>query len=1043
MTKSRLVVPVLIAGLFVWFFAEALFGGGVFVFRDAGHYYYPLFQLVKSEWTAGRVPLWNPYENLGAPLAGNPTSSVFYPGALVFLLPIDYAWAYKLYVMGHVLLAAAGAYRLGRHWGGSVEASGVGALSYAFSGNVLFQYTNVVFLVGAAWLPLAVLAADRMLVWGAGDGGQGPGGRGQGTGDRGQKAVSGRWAGMRAALLFGAVLALMTLGGSAEMAYHAGLIAAMYALWLWSYERKGSGFRVQGSESPPRPSPFLAHPSPLTPRPLRTWRPTLLFLAAVVGLVLSAVQVFPALELSRRSGRDASPVARSVYEVPKHLPSGDRGISRGLSQFSRDHAKHGAQNGTVPLRNPHWADGLTCRQLEPGTHHGHVYHFSVGPWRLAEYVWPNSTGRQFPVHRRWLAAVPAEGRIWVPSLYMGLFPLLLAIAALRLRRGDAQESWLSWLALLSVVASFGHYGLGWLAHEIQMAAGRDPSAPRLVGAPFGGLYWLLTVTLPGYVYFRYPAKLLVIATLALSMLAVRGWDRTFREPAPRPARGLLWLGGVSLAGALAVAALFPMRQRWLGHVAPDVLFGPLDTAGACLDLLFALLQTAVLCAAGWWLLHCAGRDSRKLGGTGVSPVCLCNHGQDARATQEFSYPKAIALVLIAVDLAVANGWMVACAPADEWQRQSKLATLLQEEQARRGDDQPYRVFRRPIWMPPSWSSSASPDRMAEAMRWDRDTLWPKHNLPAAVAVAEVQGTMKPYDYQVLLWVTKRHALKSGDAVPPATPMLEAMNPKYLILRANDRPHGMEPVALAGTEADGLEDVSLWHNPEHLPRAWIVHRVEVLPPMASRDPREIWRRTEQVFYPEGRRRDLRESAVVEADVKLIPISHQADTLRDSVPLLRRSSARRSSAALLALRQAVAHGGEKSGLNAVPAEAGGETCRVTRYDPLCVEIEARLAQPGLVVLADQHYPGWHLEVETAGQPSRTVPILRTNRVMRGAWLEAGRHRLTYRYRPPRFLWGAWLSGLGWIGLGAIGIATAIHRRQRTNSPGDAAPGRLDQC
>jgi len=278
-------------------------------------------------------------------------------------------------------------------------------------------------------------------------------------------------------------------------------------------------------------------------------------------------------------------------------------------------------------------------------------------------------------------------------------------------------------------------------------------------------------------------------------------------------------------------------------------------------------------------------------------------------------------------------------------------------------------------------------------------------------VAEVQGTMKPYDYQVLLWVTKRHTLKPGEAVPPATPMLEAMSPKYLILRANDRPHGMEPIALDGTEAESLEDVSLWHNPEHLPRAWIVHRVEVLPPMASRDPREIWRRSEQVFYPHGRRRDLRESAVVEADVKL---------------------------------------------DAVPAEAGGETCRVTRYDPLCVEIEAQLARPGLVVLADQHFPGWHLEVETAGRPSRAVPILRTNRVMRGAWLEAGRHRLTYRYRPARFLWGAWLSGIGWIGLGAVGIAMAVHRRQRravasagsevsatTNSPGDAAPGRSGRC
>ena len=47
-TKPRLIVLLSIAGLFVWLFADALFRGGVFVFRDAGHYYYPLFQFIRS-----------------------------------------------------------------------------------------------------------------------------------------------------------------------------------------------------------------------------------------------------------------------------------------------------------------------------------------------------------------------------------------------------------------------------------------------------------------------------------------------------------------------------------------------------------------------------------------------------------------------------------------------------------------------------------------------------------------------------------------------------------------------------------------------------------------------------------------------------------------------------------------------------------------------------------------------------------------------------------------------------------------------------------
>jgi len=934
-TKPRLIVLLSLAGLFVWLFADALFGGGVFVFRDAGHYYYPLFQFIRGEWTAGRAPLWNPYENLGVPLAGNPTSSVFYPGTLVFLLPLDYAWAYKLYVMGHLLLAAGAAYRLARRWGGSVEASGMGAMSYAFSGNVLFQYCNVVFLVGAAWLPLAVLAADRMLTEGSGFGVQGSGSRGQGAGIRDQGTVGRVLARVRGAMLFGAVLALMTLGGNAEMAYHAGLIAAFYAAWLAWEERIGRRDTPEKERGPDRRSRLLR---------LAASRPALLALAAAAGLLLSAVQVLPSMELSRRSGRAASTTARTVYELPKHLLR------------APPHS---------PAGQTHWADGLLCRRLEPGTHHQHAYHFSVGPWRLAEYLWPNVSGRQFPVHRRWLDVIRGEGRVWVPSLYMGLFPLLLALAALRLRKGQAQQTWLSWLALLTVIAGFGAYGLGWLVHEIQIAAGHDPAGPWRVGAPFGGLYWLLTVLLPGYVSFRYPAKLLVIAALALSMLAVRGWDGAWAGPSPRMRRGLLCLGGLSLLGTLGVLAMFPLRERWLGQVPANVLFGPLDKTGACLDLLFAFLQTAVLCGAGWWLLRCTQRGAR--------------------------WTQAAALALVAVDLAVANGWMVACAPARQWRKRPEMATVIRDEQARRGDDQPYRVFRHPVWLPPSWSTSGSPDRVTEGMQWDRDTLFAKYNLAEGIPLAEVQGTMKPFDYQVFLWAEKR-------APVPVVPNVLA---KYLILRGSDRMPGMEPIALGGTDAEDLPDVSLWHNPGHLPRAWIVDRVDVLPPLSSDDPREVWRRTQDVLHETldsgVRPRNLRESGVVEADDWSPTPGREAETAGDLV-------------------------------SADAAASRGQSCRIVRYEPSRVEIEAQLDQPGLVVLGDQFYPGWRLEVETAGRATREVPILRTNRVMRGAWLPAGRHRLCYRYRPASIVCGACLSALGWLALAAIVLATALARRTR---------------
>jgi hypothetical protein len=58
----------------------ALLRGEQFGYRDATHYYYPLYQKVQQEWSAGRWPLWEPEENGGMPLLGNPTAAVLYPG---------------------------------------------------------------------------------------------------------------------------------------------------------------------------------------------------------------------------------------------------------------------------------------------------------------------------------------------------------------------------------------------------------------------------------------------------------------------------------------------------------------------------------------------------------------------------------------------------------------------------------------------------------------------------------------------------------------------------------------------------------------------------------------------------------------------------------------------------------------------------------------------------------------------------------------------------------------------------------------------------
>ncbi len=117
-----LIVLICLAVALVACYGRAL-RGEQFAYRDSAHYYYPLHQRVQSEWNAGRWPLWEPEENSGMPLLGNPTAAVLYPGKIIFAIA-PYPLASRLYIIGHTLLAFGALFTLLRGWGTSVAASG-------------------------------------------------------------------------------------------------------------------------------------------------------------------------------------------------------------------------------------------------------------------------------------------------------------------------------------------------------------------------------------------------------------------------------------------------------------------------------------------------------------------------------------------------------------------------------------------------------------------------------------------------------------------------------------------------------------------------------------------------------------------------------------------------------------------------------------------------------------------------------------------------------------------------------------------------------
>ncbi|MDR1485169.1 MAG: YfhO family protein [Planctomycetaceae bacterium] len=143
------------------------FNGGVPAFRDGVHFYRPLFLYFCEEVSFGRFPLWNPYENLGQPFAANPTSLCFYPitilAVFATVIGVDCDLSYSLSVMFHVLLAVFTCYRFIRINCMSRGAGVFAGLSYALGGAVIFQWNNLPFLIGAAWLPEALRQAKIII----------------------------------------------------------------------------------------------------------------------------------------------------------------------------------------------------------------------------------------------------------------------------------------------------------------------------------------------------------------------------------------------------------------------------------------------------------------------------------------------------------------------------------------------------------------------------------------------------------------------------------------------------------------------------------------------------------------------------------------------------------------------------------------------------------------------------------------------------------------------------------------------------------------
>jgi hypothetical protein len=545
----HLLGPLCALTLLLVCFHAVLFHGEQFAYRDAAHFYYPLYLRIQQEWIAGRWPLWDPGQNAGVPLLGIPMTAVFYPPKLLFACFV-YPWATRLYTIAHVALAWAGMFALARAWRLSHTAAGLAAITYAFGAPVLFQYCNIIYLVGAAWVPWGFLALEHLLH------------RNHRCGLPGLAAV----------------LAMQVLGGDPEAAYLTVLCGGAYALvltagdvasryWRWWWAAIALGTWGIATLAAACAVPRIALPGSmlravawglLTLAVLRGWwqrrrearlGPMLAALVAASGLaaLLAGVQLVPILEYAGNTRRAAD---------------------------------------SRPER---------------------IYGFCVEPYRVAELVWPSAYGSSWPENRSWIQALPPayERLLWTPSLYLGGLTLVLALGGFGFRGGPPWRPWLSLVVLVSLAASFGRFGgplwiARWLPGASSLLGPHDPlkgldRMDRFLHDGAGSLYDLLAAALPGFDLFRYPGKLMTFATAAVAALAGVGWDRLTagQSRTTRRASSALLLTTLVMLG-LTLAEREPI-VTWLRRQLPtDIEFGPVDPRQALSTTVSGLIQGGVL-----------------------------------------------------------------------------------------------------------------------------------------------------------------------------------------------------------------------------------------------------------------------------------------------------------------------------------------------------------------------------------------------------------------------------------------------------------------
>ncbi len=172
--------------------------GSSIIDPNAGYITMAMGHLAAMDWLHGHIPWWNPYEGLGAPLAGEMQAAAFFPAVLL----LEGSLGFVVFHIVLELVAGYATYFLLRRLGLGRAASTAGGVAFGLCGTLAwFEHATA---NPVAFLPLALLGVERARA----------------------ASVEMRANGWR---LLAVALALSIVSGFPEVAYLDGLLVALWA----------------------------------------------------------------------------------------------------------------------------------------------------------------------------------------------------------------------------------------------------------------------------------------------------------------------------------------------------------------------------------------------------------------------------------------------------------------------------------------------------------------------------------------------------------------------------------------------------------------------------------------------------------------------------------------------------------------------------------------------------------------------------------------------------------------------------------------------